>query len=189
LTALSDSLPTPSPSPFSSPTSAVSACRALQSLWGAPIKESDTAEENSILTSDPYSYTQATCTLRLFNTPTHILTRAHTRAPLQPAAMAFVSFGFVLVRVRVQSISKLTRPQLLSISPVICSMFSVSVHARLSLFHGRVYLEHPDEGRASQICLLSRGLCSALQPKESRTPNFSTCASSAIKHTIIKRAR
>jgi len=67
---------------------------------GAPIKESDTAEEHSILTSDSYSYTQATCTLRLSNTPT-ILTRAHTRA-LQPAAMAFVSYGFVFARVRVR---------------------------------------------------------------------------------------
>jgi hypothetical protein len=68
--------------------------RYINSLRGEEINEIDIAEECSIPTSDSYSYLQlnknnknkriqAACTLRL------------TPHPLQPAAMAFVSFGFV----------------------------------------------------------------------------------------------
>ena len=53
-------------------------CGAIQSLRGAPIKESDTAEEHIILTSDPYSYTSDLSTA-LVHTHPHFDSSAHTR--------------------------------------------------------------------------------------------------------------
>ena len=81
-----------------------SPCAPCNSPAGSTNQRKRHRRREQYLTSDPYSYTQATFTLRLSNTPTRISTQAqHTRAPFQPAAMAFVPYGFVLVRVRVRS--------------------------------------------------------------------------------------
>ena len=75
---------------------------AQPSRGGATKKKADSTTPHALSASNTHAHhNQAHCTTALAHLPSLLTERATHAHPLHPAALAFVSYGIVLVRVRV----------------------------------------------------------------------------------------